>query len=219
MKKSAATYKIGDDELFQLFDIGEMEHVCDLVKDSYDPAPKGHRNGLAQSLTKHLLAPVENMIHRLHETGRGTSASEFDAADDLRSCTENVAKLLAMSDDGTCSKDEAKELADDLCNAWTKFIAYAGAFRMYHDMPRDLEDTAARAAEAIRQQEANMLRTAPMRDKRDALAYAAQVDHGLVISRYAELVATKARGKRKTVAAEFGMSENTIKNIWNKRKK
>lgn len=208
MKKAVATYKLGDDQLFQLFDIGEMEHVCDLVRESYDPAPKGHRNGLAQSLTKHLLAPVENMIHRLHETGRGTSASEFDAADELRSCTENVAKLLAMSDDGTepaeFSKGEAKELADDLCKAWTKFIAYGSAFRMYHDMPREMDT--------------NKRKTAAMRDKRDALAYAARVDHELVIARYAELVAAKVRGKREIVAAEFGMSESAVSSIWNKRK-
>lgn len=205
MKKAVATYKLGDDQLFQLFDIGEMEHVCDLVRKSYDPAPKGHRIGLAQSLTRLLLRPVENMIQRLHETGRGVNASEFDAADELRTCTENVSKLLAMSDGATCSKDEARELAGDLCNAWTKFIAYGSAFRMYHDMPREVDT--------------NKRKTAAMRDKRDALAYGARVDHNLVINRYAELVAAKVRGKRKTVAAEFGMSENTVKNIWNSRKK
>jgi hypothetical protein len=205
MKKAAPTYKTGDDELFQLFDIGEMEHVCELVKDSYDPAPKGHRNGLAQSLTRLLLQPVENMIQRLHETGRGANASEFNAADELRTCTENVSKLLAMSDGATCSKDEASELAGDLCNAWTKFIAYGSAFRMYHDMPREVDT--------------NKRKTAAMREARDALAYGSRVDHHLVIERYAELVAARARGKRKTVAAEFDLSENTVKNIWNSREK
>lgn len=209
MKKAVATYKLGDDQLFQLFDIGEMEHVCDLVRESYDPAPKGHRNGLAQSLTRLLLRPVESFIYRLHETGRGASASEFDAADELRTCVENVAKLLAMSDDGTgfasCTKDEAGELAGDLGSAWTKFIAYAGAHRMYADLPREMET--------------NHRKTERMRDGRDARAYAAQVDHRLIIARYAELLAAKARSKRKTVAEEFGLSESMVSKIWNNRDK
>lgn len=209
MKKPAPTYKLGDEQLFQLFDTGEMEHVCDLVRESYDPAPEGHRSGLAQSLTRLLLRPVESFIYRLHDTGRGASASEFDAADELRACVENVAKLLTMSDDGTefasCTKDEAGELADDLGSAWTRFIAYAGAYRMYADLPRELE--------------ANERKTKAMRDTRDAIAYAARVDHSLVIARYAELAAAKVRGIRKTVAGEFGLSESMVSKIWNNRDK
>lgn len=205
MKKPAPTYKPGDDKLFPLFDTFQMERVCELVEDSYDPAPEGHRGRLSQSLTRLLIQPIESFIERLYETGRGVNASEFEAADELRACAENVAESLATSDDGTCAKHEAGELADDLHRAWIKFIAYASAHRMYADLPREMET--------------NVRKTKPMREVRDAMAYAAQVDHLRIIERYSELLAAEVRGKRKTLAKEFGLSESMISKIWNERAK
>jgi hypothetical protein len=199
------TYKPGDDHPVQLFDTGEMEHVCDLVRDSYDPAPEGHRSGLAQSLTRLLLRPVESFIDRLHETGRGASAAEFDAADELRTCVENVAKLLTMSDDGTefasCTKDEAGKLADDLRAAWTRFIAYAGAYRMYSDLPREWE------------------RTAGMRASRATAADHARGDHERIRADYAELKAAGERNIAKKLATKYNRNDQDIRNIWSKRSK
>jgi hypothetical protein len=203
-KKFLPTYKPGDDALlFELFDIGEMEHVSDLVKASHDPAPKGYRNGLAESLRRFLLPPVENMIHRLHETGRGPGASEFEATDDFRACIENVARLLTINGDGPYSKEEAGQLAGELRSAWTGFIAHAAAYRMYCDLPRELET--------------NKRKTGPMLDKREITVIAAKVRQNQIVERYAELKAAGTRGIRKMLAREFNLSPNTIKNTWGNR--
>lgn len=217
MKKVAPTYRPGDNELFQLFDIGEADHVRDLLADLFDPASEAQREAMSKTLLDLLGRPIEKLRERIFESGRGANASELDSLDRFALAVRLAA--LRLSNCRQLDEELAREYADDLHARWIGFIAYAGAFRMYHDMPRDLEDAAARAAAAIKQQDANKRRTAPMRDKRDALAYAARVDQSLVISRYAELVAAQARGKRKTVGAEFGLSQSTVKNIWNNRKK
>lgn len=151
-KSTPKTYRASDGDIFGLFCTGGMEHVCDLIKDSNDPAPKGWRTDLAGSLTTKLLPFVELMIDRLHESGRGYNAAEFDATNAFRICIENVAQSLAMSEGGTngsnYSNDETKKLADDLCNAWTKFIAYAAAHRMYDDLPRELVKAKNRSKQA-----------------------------------------------------------------------
>lgn len=203
MKKVAPTYRLGDNELFQLFDIGEADHVRDLLADLADPASEAQREAMSKTLLDLLGRPIEKLRERIFESGRGANASELDSLDRFALAVRLAA--LRLSNCRILDEELAREYADDLHAKWIGFIAYAGAFRMYHDMPREMA--------------ANKRRTAAMRDKRDALAYGARVDHSLVISRYAELVAAKARGKRKTVAAEFGMSESAISTIWNNRKK
>lgn len=141
-KNTSKTYHADDDEFFTLFYTGERDHICDLIKESFDPVSNGYRASLAESLNRLLLQPVKRLILRLHETGRGTNAVEFEPADKFRESIEYVSQALAMSDDGTnCppyTKADTEELSDILCDSWTKFIADAGAHRMYHDLPREL---------------------------------------------------------------------------------
>jgi hypothetical protein len=137
-KRHDGMYKDSDEMLFRLFDTGEMEHVCDLVRHLNDPVLNGERTGLSKSLRNNLLAPLNYFIGRLHESGRGINASEYPAADEFRSAVENVAGLLALSEGRSMDVHGASELADDLESSWTRFIAHAAAFRMYDDLPRDL---------------------------------------------------------------------------------
>ena len=73
------------------------------------------------------------------------------------------------------------------------------------------------AVYGVKAKKGNMSRTKKMRDNREARAYAAKTDHGLICARYAELAAAGIKGKRKTVAKEFDLSESRIAAIWAKR--
>ena len=146
IKVRGSMYKNQDDDLFQLFDTGEMEHVCDLVFNCHDPAPNGYRATLSESMEKFLLAPTEKFINRLYESGRGSNAVEFDASVGFRDCIENVMKLLSLSsEDGEMPAEVAQEMARDLRLAWLEFIAMSAAHRMYSDLPKQLEEAKKRS--------------------------------------------------------------------------
>jgi hypothetical protein len=133
-------YKDSDDDLFLLFDTAELDHVCYLLSNCHDPAPKEYRSNLSQSLGELLLAPVEKFISRLYESGRGSNASEFDATIRFRDCIENVSRRLALrKEDGEMPPAVAQEIARDLQIAWLEFIARSAAHRMYSDLPEQLK--------------------------------------------------------------------------------
>ena len=203
MKKGAPTYKPGDDDLTLLFDTGDVDHFHYLIVNLADPASEAQRESMSQSLRDLVGKPIEKLRERIFESGRGTSAVELEPLDRFALGVRLAA--LRLSRCTALSEELAQEYADDLKRVWINFIAYGAAHRMYWDLPREWQ--------------VNKDKTAAMRDQRDALAYGARVDHDLIIKRYAELVAAKKRGIRKTVATEFGLSENTIRNIWNGREK
>jgi hypothetical protein len=146
VKVGVSMYKDKDDDLFQLFDTAEMDHVYDMVADCHDPAPKEHRSTLGDSLSKFLLSPLEKFICRLYESGRGSNASEFDACVSFRDCIENVMKILSLSnDEGGMPPEVSREIAQDLRAAWMEFIARSAAHRMYHDLPNALENARKRS--------------------------------------------------------------------------
>lgn len=126
--KTPSMYAVGDHALFGLFDTGEVDHVCELVRDLHDQA-------LASSLRKLLLVPIDQFIDRLHSTGRGVCAEEYPAATMFRKKVDEVATLC---EGGLLDVDAATKLANDLESSWLRFIARAGAHRMYDDLPRDL---------------------------------------------------------------------------------
>lgn len=127
--KFKGEYQAGDDDLFRLFDTGEMEHVHDLIA-------SGER--IQDGLLRLVVKPLRQLISRIFESGRGTSAPEYPAATSFLSCAETTASCLALSEGRDLEKEEARELADDLRTAWTEFIAHAGAYRMYHALPIEL---------------------------------------------------------------------------------
>lgn len=201
-KKFAPTYKAGDGDLFQLFDTGELDHVCGkfgVLVELADPAPNSEREAMADALRSLLGRPIEALQARIIESGRGVNAVEWEALERFAFAVEATAMQLP----GPLRDDEARELAGNLRTAWVEAVFYASACRMYADLPRELE--------------ANKRKTESMREERDARAYAARVDHGHIRDRYAELKAAKARGIGKTLAAEFSITEGAIRNIWSTR--
>ncbi len=110
-----------------LFDTGEMQHVHYLIT-------SGERPSLLQLVAE----PLRESIRRIFESGRGTSASEYDAVNSFLSCAETTAKILAMREGMPFCKVSAMELADTLQDRWKDFIVHAGAYRMYHDLPMEL---------------------------------------------------------------------------------
>lgn len=110
-----------DDPLLNLFDTGERDHVCNLIANAdrtLDLMP--------------LLRCIDEYVKRLFDTGRGQGASEYGAAIRLRDCVESVSLILATHDSG-----ETRDISGLLNDAWTRFIADAGAYRMYHDLPQE----------------------------------------------------------------------------------
>lgn len=133
-------YQPNDTEFFNLFIPDVVENACDYISRLDDPAPKGSRQGMAEALVKLLHAPVGRFVARLHETGRGMNATEYEAAENLRASASDIAKELMEAEiDGVLTRMKSHELADRLRVAWLTFIAYAAAYRMYDDLPRDLE--------------------------------------------------------------------------------
>lgn len=134
-----------DDEVIGLFDTHYMHKVCDCVGDSAPPVPNGTKIALAQNLLSRVHAPMDRFIQHLFATGRGVNAVEFDAADRLRTCAENCAKILELAEGSDLfDRQAASELAEDLRTAWTEFIAHGAAYRMYDDLPREHKQKAAR---------------------------------------------------------------------------
>jgi hypothetical protein len=113
------------------------ESAVEQIQAAADPTPPTHRNGVASAIERLLLPHVERVIASVHASGRGLLASEFNAADALRSTAENTANFLRISAEGSLSEDEAAELADALDNTWLAFVAAAAAHRIYDDLLRD----------------------------------------------------------------------------------
>lgn len=121
--------------LFDLFDTGERDHVCELIKNCYSPCPKNHRAGLATSLTTILLPVVELYIDRHYEneqTPKGFVVS-------FKSSIEYVSQSLSMFDGDSLDAYQTAELANILNVRWTTFIAEASAYRIYHDLRLAIE--------------------------------------------------------------------------------
>ena len=201
MKKPPRTYSLGDDDIFQLFDVGEADHLRALLADLADPVPESERKAMADNLRCLLGVVIEKMRGRILESGRGENAAEYESLDRFATAVEVAALQLP----GPLDKAGAQDIADNLHMRWIAFIAYSCAWRMYHDLPRELATTARR--------------TAPMISRRDAEAYAVQIDHKNIVAEYARRKAAGESKIAKTLAEEYGKKQGTIKNIWSKRDK
>jgi hypothetical protein len=120
-----------------LFDPGERESALTQLVQAGDPVPARWREGLATAFERQLLPHIESFIRKLYESGRGQSASEFESANDFRECVCNVVRTLRLSDGSSLDQAAAKELTDDLDQAWNRFAAIAAAHRMYSDLVDD----------------------------------------------------------------------------------
>lgn len=87
--------------------------------------------------------------------------------------------------------------------AWNGWTAAMSGHRMYHDLPREQATT--------------RRRTKAMIEKRKEMVIIESVNKDDVVAEYARRKALKERGLRAAVAADFNISANTVKNIWNAR--
>jgi len=137
MKKATlAFYRHGDAPLFALFDVGQMGYVCDLVRDNEYTAPCAHGISLATTLREQILEPADSFIRRLYETGRGTSALQYQPAEAFCKALENV---VAYWEEGNPDPRAAGGLANALRSSWVEFIAFGATCSMTEDLPRELK--------------------------------------------------------------------------------
>lgn len=117
-----------------LFDPGMRESALSQLRQADDPVPAGFRRSLADSIDQLLLPHAQQFIERVHASGRGINAVEFDAAVQLVAQLKRGAHQLRVAEGGLMSATEAAELAASLEAAWYRFMAEAAAHRMYHDL-------------------------------------------------------------------------------------
>jgi hypothetical protein len=170
-----------------LFDIGEMQHVCSLIEECFEPS---ERTALAKSLNKLLLAPVEKILSKLD-----ANAAEFDAVNNFIASIEYIAQALTSAD------TETAELSDILRDRWTAFIAHASAHRMYHDLPK----TSKRQSKIASKPRKNKPTKAMLEKHREKFIYDKSKAGGK----------DSDRGWVKLACADFKISKDTIRRIRN----
>ena len=109
-----------DDE-YRIFDTGERDHVISLIAAS-KINPQSYRDGLADSLERLLIAPLDRILSLLYE--RSVTTDDTRA---FRESVEIVASRLRLG------SDDCRE--DSLLSRWNAFIAENAAYRIYHDIP------------------------------------------------------------------------------------
>ena len=106
-----------DRDIRSLFDLAEIDHVCDLVRDS--PGP------LAGGLQTYTVEPLERIIERLE------ARTDFRrAAIDLHSFLETIVRLIRLR------PESASEFSVTLRTMWIEFVVTASASRLSIDVPR-----------------------------------------------------------------------------------
>lgn len=136
-------YRHGEEHLFRLFDVAEMDHAVDAIAQTHDanyppkPSPWSgirQRSGLSQTIDRVLRAPLDDLIGRILSSKRGANAA--DAAQALYDAVAHTMRILARQ---KVTKSLAAKTARELRAAWLEFIAQGAAHRMYDDLPRELE--------------------------------------------------------------------------------
>lgn len=218
MKKPAQIYKLGGLELLRLYDTAMADDICNFLEGVGGPYPRCEHEARTKPVSDALRDVLEliakeetrlsqNQFEKMSRSERARRTrgqdTEIRALDRFKDAVECAVQRLAEST--PMDMAEAALIAGGVHHRWFEFIARACSPLMYDDQLADIDK--------------KKNQTWAMRDTRDALAYAARVDHERVIERYAELAAGKVRGIRKIVASEFDMPETTVRNIWNSREK
>ena len=129
-----------DDAVFRLFDPAELDHVCELVADSCEPHPTRYFSAIAKSLHDLALHPLHLFIERALVT-HGRNLAGLSEAQALRMVLAGI--VHEFSHCPTLTKSQAANNAEILRAAWLEFIVYAGAYRVYADLPQELSREAA----------------------------------------------------------------------------
>jgi len=117
----------------ELFDTGEMDHVCDAVRVNIVNVSGGYPSLMNEPLRKYLLAPLDDYLAEHWE--QGSRQVHVDAAQRFYEKAEKLAELF--EDQWPFDEEDGKAWAYGLRFAWLEFIAYGAAHRMYHDLPAE----------------------------------------------------------------------------------
>lgn len=128
-------FTLQDNDIFLLFDTGEVDHVCNLIADTQNVTPKNHKACLAHSLNELAIIPIGDYVSKLYEID---ATGSIESALKLKEKLEVIARLLELTNDCEVFHD-ASFLAKSLKGVWLEFIAYNSAYRIYHDMPKSLK--------------------------------------------------------------------------------
>ena len=139
MAKGAKLYTPDDDQIFSLFDTGVIDHVCEIVETIFDEEESGYRTAMAESFERLLLRPLDDFVRRLYETGRGAHASEHDAAVAFRDYVQKLTFEFQKHEGQALARETTHQWSQILRSSWVTFIAFAGAHRMYADLPNELK--------------------------------------------------------------------------------
>ena len=137
---------------FDLFDTGQMDHVCERVCTAILDVAQGAQHDMHIPLRRWLSGPLDAYLR--DHWRRGVNNDHVLAAQRFHEVIERLADRFA--DRWPFDADEAQREADSLRFAWLEFIAYGAAHHVYHDGPRR-QKHAAGAATAPRKPETRAL--------------------------------------------------------------
>ncbi|NBD19521.1 hypothetical protein GTZ97_02380 [Aquabacterium fontiphilum] len=211
----------GFGECLQLCDVGELEHVCDLIPEAFTAARcgNGEAYGLHLSLRKNLHAPVLRYVEELERWQDATSNRRRQALEKLSGQPVRIARSERMEmqpsldfleqieriadriEFGPWSPEDAEDCAARLRHAWYRWIAYLSSYWMWARVPRIL------AGQKLSQ--ANGKKAA-----RDGTPGRTRLlDHDAIYKKLCELQSTHGRAAAGIVARIFGCTARYVREI------
>lgn len=199
-------------ECTQLCDVGEIEHVCDLVSEEFALARAGHAASLPSLDTKlivSLFGYLDHLKARQEEQNRkrldelraqgirnprigGGMPMEWGATVDFIEAIEGVKRALAG---GPWDERTADEVSHRLRYAWFRWVAYLSSVHMWQELPKHV------AAKRVKGEQALQSRKNGKRGGRRA-----EHNWPSILAAYDQLRPSKGRDTAGIVAARFTSS-------------
>lgn len=214
-------------ECTQLCDVGEIEHVCDLIPEEFALARAGQAarlSGLDTILSASLIRYIGHLKERQEEQNRkrceelkaqgvvnprigGGRPMELQPTLDFLQEIENVKEALA---DGPWDERTADEVSHRLRYAWFRWVAYLSSVHMWQELPKHV------AAKKVKREQALQSKANGQKGGRD-LKY----DWPRILAVYDQLYPEWGRFTAQKVAdrfAETGVKADSITRKANARK-
>jgi hypothetical protein len=196
-------------ECTQLCDVGEIEHVCDLIPEEFALARAGQGarlSSLDTILSASLVRYLEHLKERQEEQDRarrekyaamGIDSQRIGGGRPMELCPtldflqeiENVKEALA---DGPWDERTADEVSHRLRYAWFRWVAYLSSVHMWQNLPRHV------AAKKVKDEQASQSRENAKKGGRKPTH-----DWPGIFAAYDQLWPEKGRDTAAIVAARF----------------
>jgi hypothetical protein len=116
----------------ELFDPGNRDHVCEIIFEETRALAVGAKLTLSpDTVRRYLLSPLEAYITEHYKPGNFIQ-SNIEAANELYDIVHN---LVYMLNDGYIELGYENKIRE----AWIKFVAAGSAYRIYHDLPKEMQ--------------------------------------------------------------------------------